>query len=285
VLLVGKASYDYRDYLQGPNKNLLPTFLVDTPNSEKTASDNQFAVMSQTDIRPAFAIGRIPAKTPDQVARVISKAIAYESGARSADWRKRAVFAADDKSPEFAAMSNALVAQLPEGIQAQRIYLSERGGDVKVARAELIAQWNAGASMLTYVGHGSVDLWAAGPLFGTTYLSEIRNGERLPILFTPTCLDGFFYHPLEDSLAEELLFKADGGIVAGIVPTGVSFASAQSEFMNALFAELFEKSAPTLGEAFTWAKQTINADSPDVREVIETFVLLGDPALQSRVGD
>ena len=89
---------------------------------------------------------------------------------------------------------------------------------------------------------------------------------------------------MQDSLAEDLLFKSDGGIIAGVVPTGVSFASAQSEWMRALFVELFEKSAPTLGEAFTQAKRQVDADSPDVREVIETFVLLGDPALEVRFG-
>lgn len=285
VLLVGKASYDYRDVLNAPNKNLLPTFLVDTLNSEKTASDNQFAALSESDIRPAFAIGRIPAKTPDQVARVVNKIITYESGARAAEWRTRAIFVADDKTLEFAAMSKALAARLPLGIESRKIYLGEQNGDVKSARAELVAQWNVGAALLTYVGHGSVDLWATGPLFGVQYVGEIRNGERLPILFTPTCLDGFFYHPLKDSLAEELLFKPDGGIIAGIVPTGVSFSNAQSELMDALFVELFDKSSPTLGEAFTRAKQKLDADSPALREVIETFVLLGDPALESRFGD
>ncbi len=285
VLLVGKASYDYRDVLNGPNKNLLPTFLVDTLNSEKTASDNRFAALNESDIRPAFAIGRIPAQTSDQVARVVSKIIAYESGVRAADWRVRAIFVADDKSPDFASMSDALAARLPQSIQTQKIYLAERGGNVKSARTDLIAQWNVGAALLTYIGHGSVDLWATGPLFGVKYVSEIRNGERLPILFTPTCLDGFFYHPFADSLAEELLFKPDGGIVAGIVPTGVSLSSAQSELMNALFVELFDKSSPTLGEAFVRAKQKLNTDAPDIHEVIETFVLLGDPALESRFGN
>jgi hypothetical protein len=138
---------------------------------------------------------------------------------------------------------------------------------------------------VTYTGHGSLDLWATDSFFGVPHLGEIKNGERLPILFTPTCLDGFFYHPLKDSLAEELLFKPDGGIIAGIVPTGVSFSGAQNELMNALFTELFEKSAPTLGEAMTRAKQMLNAESSDIREVIETFALLGDPALESRFGD
>lgn len=281
-LLVGKASYDYRDYLHAPNPNLVPTILIDTPNADKTASDNALVAASPADIRPTIALGRLPAKTPEQVARVVNKIIAYEASATGADWLGRAIFAADDKSAEFAAMSDALAARLPKTIQPHKIYLGEPGNTVAAARGDLIAQWNAGAAMIVYAGHGSVDLWAVGPLFGAAYVDQIRNGERLPLLFTPTCLDGFFYHPWQDSLTEDLLFKSDGGIIAGIVPTGVSFADAQKEFMRALFSELFDQSAPTLGEAFTQAKQKVNVDSPAVREVVETFVLLGDPALRSR---
>lgn len=278
VLLVGKASYDYRDYLNGPNKNLVPTFLMPTLHLGQAASDNWFVAADEKTGRPRLAIGRIPAKTRDQVARVVNKIIAYES-AGSADWRRRAIFVADDKEPQFNTMSDALATKMPPGIAAQKIYLAARGGDVKATRAEMLAHWNAGAGLLTYIGHGSIDTWAAGPLFSAENLGEIKNGDRLPILFTPTCLDGFFYHPQKDSLAEDLLFKGDGGIIAGVVPTGLSLPDAQGELMDALFAEIFENSAPTLGEALTRAKQKIRGDSPQVREVIETFVLLGDPAL------
>lgn len=277
VLLVGKASYDYQNYLNAPNKNLLPTFLIETPNLRQAASDNWFVAASEKDASPQLAIGRIPAKTPEQVARVVSKIIAFESS--SSDWKRRAVFVADDKEPSFETMANALVVKLATGMPAQKIYLADHKGEVKNTRAEIVKAWNAGSLLMTYIGHGSIDTWAEGPLFSVENLGEIKNGDRLPILITPTCLDGYFYHPQKDSLAEELLFKSDGGIVAGLVPTGLSIPNAQSELMNALFSELFEKSAPTLGEAILRAKQKVSHDSPEVREVIETFGLLGDPAL------
>ena len=280
VLLVGKASYDYRDYLNAPNKNLTPTFLVDAPHLNQVASDNWFAAASAADARPTFAIGRIPAKTADQVARVVNKIIAFESAARTADWRNRAIFIADDKEASFAEMADALAEKMPASSERQKIYLAARKGDVSATRTEIVARWNAGARWLTYVGHGSLDTWAEGPLFSPASLGEIKNAERLPILFTPTCLDGFFYHPQKDSLAEELLFKNDGGIVAGIVPTGLSLPPEQLDLMLALFDELFAPRAPTLGEALMRAKQRMNVASENLREVVDTFGLLGDPALE-----
>jgi hypothetical protein len=119
-----------------------------------------------------------------------------------------------------------------------------------------------------------------GPLFGTQFLGELRNGDRLPILFTPTCLDGFFYHPEKDSLAEELLFKTDGGIVAGLAPTGLSQPVWQDALMEAVFAELFAQPAPTLGEAIQRARTGQDNNLPGMAEVLETFARLGDPALR-----
>lgn len=282
VLLIGKASYDYRNYLNAPNKNLLPTFLVHTPNLGQAGSDNRFVALAQNSVRPALAIGRIPAKTPEQVALVVKKTIGYESS-QPASWRRAAVFIADSKEPQFAESSDRLASKLSTVMQPQKIYLQSYQGDLNKARADLIARWNAGASLVTYIGHGSIDTWAEGPLFSSENVRDIKNGDRLPILFTPTCLDGFFYHPQKDSLAEALLFKTDGGIVAGLVPTGLSFPFAQDALMDQLYQLLFTPTPPSLGDAMTLAKQKIASDTPELQEVIETFVLLGDPALKFTV--
>ena len=67
---------------------------------------------------------------------------------------------------------------------------------------------------------------------------------------------------------------------ASVAIHGRSVTSAQERLTYGLFDELFTKSAPTLGEAILRAKQSMSAQASDEREVIETFVLLGDPALK-----
>ncbi|MBI5652672.1 MAG: hypothetical protein HZC40_19840 [Chloroflexi bacterium] len=279
ALLVGKASYDFRDYQNGANKNLVPTFLVETLHLTQAASDNWFVSFDEKTGLPALAIGRIPAKTPEQVTRVVEKIIAYEK-AQPAEWHRRAIFSADDKDADFVVMANELVEKLPRDFKPTKIYLADRKGDVKATRPEIIARWNEGAGMLSYIGHGSIDTWAAGPLFSAENLKEIKNADRLPVLITPTCLDGYFYHPQKDSLTEEALFKTDGGIIGGVVPTGLSLTDPQKQLMRLLYAELFEHGATTWGEALWRAKQKMTNDSSDRREVIDTFVWIGDPALR-----
>ncbi len=278
ALLVGKASYDYRDYLHGPNKNLVPTFLVETPSLNQAASDDWFAA-GPLSLAPSFAIGRIPAETAEQVSRVVAKVIAYESNTAGSDWRRRAIFIADDKEETFASLSDSLASKSERRIRSDKIYLAAHQGNVDATRAEFVPKWNEGAFVVTYVGHGSLDTWAEGPMLSSANVHEIQNGERLPILVTPTCLDGFFYHPYKDSLAEDLLFSERGGIIAGIVPTGLSTPGAQGELIEALYAGIFEDDKPTLGDALVHAKRRIDSSLPETREASQTFVLLGDPAL------
>ena len=278
VLLVGKASYDYRDFLNAPNKNLVPTFLLDTPHLRQAASDNWYVTDDADTARPTLALGRIPAKTPDQVTQAVNKMIAYESSG-AADWRSRVIVAADDKDPSFQSTADLLAGKIRSGMQAQKIYLADYKGAVDPTRADLITRWNAGALIMMYIGHGSINTWAEGPLFSDDYLGEIKNGDRLPVLITPTCLDGYFYHPQVDSLTESLLFKKDGGIVAGLVPTGLSLPDSQGVLMSELFNQLFTQGATTWGEAILRAKQQTAAATPEMREIIQTFGWIGDPAL------
>ncbi|MGB8643717.1 MAG: C25 family cysteine peptidase [Anaerolineae bacterium] len=280
VLLVGKASYDYLDNLHAPNPNLVPTYLVSTPHLGAAASDDWFAPTSAQDSRPALAIGRIPAKTPAQVKTVVDKILAYEETPRTADWLHRAVLVTDNTETTFDEQSNGIAALLPQNVAPHKIYLSAFKGDRASARSQLIEQWNSGSLMVMYMGHGSITTWAEGPLFSDKNLDEIQNGARLPILITPTCLDGYFYQPNQDSLSEQLLFKSDGGIVAALAPTGVSLSGVQAALMRHLMANLFAQPAPTLGEAIRAAKGQMDITSPDQVEVMNTFVLLGDPAMK-----
>ncbi len=279
VLLVGKASYDYRDNLKGPNKNLVPTYLVPTPHLGEAASDDWF-VSPDGDPHPMLAVGRIPALTAAEVSAAVAKIIEYEDGAGDAAWRRRAIFVADNKQGSFNDMAETLASSLPPGITPSRVYLSANKGDVDATRSALVGEWNQGALLLLYIGHGSIDTWAAGPLFSIENSAEVQNEGRLPILITPTCLDGFFYHPDKTSLAEQLLFQRTGGIVAGLTPTGLSMEQAQMALMTRLFEALFKERAPTLGEAVVRGKQQMVNPNDDELEVLQTFGLLGDPALR-----
>jgi hypothetical protein len=79
VLLVGDASYDYRDNYGYGRSNYVPTFMIWAPYMGETGSDNWFVLMDgENDRLGDMFIGRIPARTSAEVSTVVDKTINYE---------------------------------------------------------------------------------------------------------------------------------------------------------------------------------------------------------------
>jgi hypothetical protein len=275
LLLVGDASYDYQGFLPGSTPNFVPTYLLQTHFVGETASDNWFVSLDEEDDRPDMAVGRIPAQTAEQVATAVAKTLAYEQDPNAAQWADRALFVADDKQNSFQQISDDLAANfLPTDYQVEKIYL----GQTDDPSAAVIEQLNQGVGVMTYVGHGSMNVWAQEKILRTEDASALRN-KALPFMMTMTCLVGYFHHPQATSMGEELLFNPNGGVVAALVPTSESLASDQSELASSIYTHLFGD-APTVGEAIMLGKQDLSAERDLMQDLIETFILLGDPALR-----
>jgi hypothetical protein len=277
VLLVGDSSYDYKNLLGGAQRDILPTRLVHTTFAGETASDTWYAEDDQG--KPLFAIGRLPAQTPEQFATMVAKIIGYEQ-APDADWRKRALVVADNEDPAFESLNEQLIASLPPGYTAERVYFGQADPSDKGKLHEaVLAAFDQGVSVVNYIGHGSLDVWGEEQALTVKSVAELKNGDRLPILTTYTCLNGFFHHPIATSLAEALLWHEDGGIVAAVVPSGRSLTSQQAPLAQAFYTALFSEDVTTLGEALMHAQANAPADVTPL-EVVRTFNLLGDPALR-----
>jgi hypothetical protein len=275
LLLVGDASYDYQGFLPGSTPNFVPTYLLQTHFVGETASDNWFVSLDDQDDRPDMAVGRIPAQTVEQVAAVVAKTLAYEQDTKTDGWASRALFVADDKQSSFQQISDDLAANfLPENYQVEKIYL----GKTEDPNAAVTEQLNEGVGLVTYVGHGSMNVWAQEKILRTEDASALSN-DALPFMMTMTCLVGYFHHPQATSMGEELLFNPTGGVVAALVPTSESLASDQSMLASNIYTHLFGDAA-TVGEAIMLGKRDLSAERDLMQDLIETFILLGDPALR-----
>jgi len=272
ILLAGDASYDPCDRLNGPFKNLVFTYLLPTQQMGETASDDWFADLDEDGL-PDLAIGRLPAQDAKQMRAMVSKILAYEQSAPPGDWRRRVLFVSDDDDPLFVAINDGLMEAVPSHYQAQRIVV---GRDVD-PRGALLAALNKGVSVVNYVGHGAIDVWAKEGLLRVDDVALLHQSGRLPLAIAWTCLSGYFHHPKVRSLGETLLLARREGAIAALVPSGETMAADQRFLAEALFRHLFVE--PTLGEAILHAKRALDADQPGIRDVVRTFVLLGDPAL------
>jgi hypothetical protein len=123
-----------------------------------------------------------------------------------------------------------------------------------------------------------MNVWAQEKILRTEDATVLSN-DALPFMMTMTCLVGYFHHPQAISMGEELLFNPSGGVVAALVPTSESLASDQSELASNIYTHLFGD-APTVGEAIMLGKRDLSAERDLMQDLIETFTLLGDPALR-----
>jgi hypothetical protein len=280
LLLAGDASYDPVGHLKGPEADLVPTRLIQTAHTGWTASDVWFALPDDAPTaHPALAVGRFPAQTAGQLAAMVAKTLAYEAGETAGAWRTRALLVADNDDQDFVKEAQAF-ARTATNYTSEVVTVA---GDGLAARAELLKAFGDGTGLVGYFGHGSLNLWAQEKVFSSEEAAKLSNRDRLPIVFTVTCLSGFFQHPSTLSLAEALLRNRDGGAVAALVPSSAALLPDQRFLAASLARALAVDLTPgqTLGETILRAQAAL-PDTPGVREILLTFNLLGDPALRLR---
>jgi len=264
VLLVGNATYDPRNYTGLGDFDFVPTKLVDTAMIE-TASDDWF-VDFNTDGLPEIPIGRIPATTAQEAAQAVAKLIAYEQGTPST----KALYVADigDEADDFEGTIRhleSLTALTPD--ELFRSILQDQTGPI------LLAQLAQGAGLVTYLGHGSVQLWD-GNVLDTTSAQALTN-TRFPFFIALTCLNGYFIIPTMGSLATTLMTDGRGGAVGVVASSSLTEFAPQEQLGTALLRDLFN--GGTVGEALVQAKRAVS--DPDVRK---SYLLFGDPSMRMR---
>ena len=274
VLLAGDASYDPLGYTSGPYQNLVPTGLQDTQEMGETASDNILADLDGDGL-PDLAIGRFPAQTPEEMQAMVEKTLAYEQEAPAGEWRQQMLFIADDDDNYFGQFNQDMADHIPTDFQTTQMVI----GDEEDVRSDLLQSLNNGERLVSYMGHGAVNIWAQEEILTNDDIADLNQDGRLPFVVVWACLSGFFHHPATESLGETLLLTPGKGAVAALVPTGQTFPTNQHVLADALFGRyLFQ--TPTIGEALNASLRELNPQHAGERDIINTFVLLGDPALR-----
>jgi hypothetical protein len=277
VLLLGDATYDPKDYLHTGVRNRVPARLARTTYLW-TASDPSYAAVNGEDALPDLALGRLPAATVEEARILVDKVVAFESAAR--DLSGPAVLVADnpDQAGDFEAKADDLAASVLAGRAVEKLYVSEKGA---AERTEIAHALDQGASLLSYVGHGGIAVWASENVWNNQDVDALAAQPQQPILFTMNCLNGFFHFPPLNSLAEEFV-KADGkGAVAAVSPSGLSLDEPAHVLHKALLAEILSGRHERLGDAVL-AAQSAYADSGAFPELLVIYHLFGDPALRLR---
>jgi len=296
VLLVGDGSFNPRGYGQTIPPPLdvfpdaIPPYLADVdPWAGETAADNRYVCVDGDDTLPDLLLGRLPVQTAEEAQTVVGKIVAYETNPFPGGWNADVLLVADDADAagNFAASSDAHAAAYVtspftvtrhycEGDSPDKSDCPAQGADA--LHASLLNDWNQGALLVQFTGHSSWQQWAAERFFHLDDLSSLRNDRRLPVAVEMTCFTGAFQRP-EPTLDEELVTLSGGGAVAAWGPTGLGVGTGHGHLSAGFFRAVFTDQVETMGEATLVGKWTL-ASSGQSLDLLDTFNLLGDPALR-----
>jgi hypothetical protein len=228
---------------------------------------------------------------------VVSKIIGYESSTFPGGWNARQLFVSDnpDLAGNFHTDSDAGFASLVEPFVGERFYYAGAGvtssepyfyNDVPGAlRPDFFSQFNRGAGVVIFHGHSSWLNWAVEGILNyyweantaTNDLLSLRNGSRLPLVLGMTCFTSSFHRPEPGTLDEALVRLPNGGAIATWGSTGLGISTGHTA-LQAGFYEAINSGERNLGAVTQAAKLNLYATGLH-QDLLNTFVLLGDPAM------
>jgi YVTN family beta-propeller protein len=285
VLLVGGDSYDYDDNLGVGSQSFLPTFYrVSNPIVRFAASDALYADRDG-DGAPERAVGRIPARTIEELQRVIQATLTRGNQPVGS------YFAAAGQSAShehFGVHSRAMLSYLRQG-QAVDFGLSDEIGPME-ARAKATAALAGGSDWISYLGHSSPNRWAFQNLLDTTQLANIQRNGVPAIVSQWGCWNSYFVMPNQDTMSHALMMRSN--LLAAAVIGSSSLAEDASHLaLGTRFFDLLEDGRineqaglpiNTLGEVLQRAKLDLARSAPEHVESNYAITLFGDPAMRLR---
>jgi hypothetical protein len=306
VTLLGDGHYDYR-MITGLTMmpNLVPPYFVCAdPYVCEVAIDNAFVAVSGDDRLPDLAIGRLPANTPESAMVMVNKIINYETTPPAGTWRQTLTFVSDnyrnssgtpDPAGNFEVLNEGVIATIPSEYTIQRVYFdpypNDDGGEpfryrtAPSTTSATVGAVNGGTLFLNYIGHASYNTWAHEAILQASDRTRndvllMTNGPRLPVVLDMACSSGNFAAPRDTGIEAKMLEWSQGGSVAGWGATGFGVATGHDWLHRGFYQAVFGQQMRAVGPATVAGKLYLWNNGPHYDDLLDTFGLLGDPALR-----
>jgi hypothetical protein len=314
LLLVGDAD---RDTDRVRPFESVPTCIVEICGDGGAASDVAHALLDD-DPFPDLAVGRFPARTAAEVARLVESTIAYERDLPPGVWRREVALilgegrfgARVDQALEQ--MATTMVGSfIPPHLDVSVTFASP-GSPYVVAperfNQTVINRVNAGPALVAYVGHGSprsLDRlrWEGRryPILASEHVPEIDCGPGRPVMFIIACSTGHLDDPERSCIAEDLILRPRGP-VALIAASRVSYPYPNALLAKEIIDVFLRQGVARLGDGLHACRRLLEEGQGAYRQMIDMaatslmpapermarerldqillYNLLGDPALQ-----
>ena len=256
---------------------ITPTFEIETkvklgPFTTPTLVTDLYYGDLDGDECPELAVGRLPAKNAEELARMLRRSIDYEQSQSFGPWRDRINATAGvggfgvlaDTAIESVAR-RLLSEGIPDRFQLNMTYASLTSPycpDPFSLTRSFIGKINEGGLFWVYIGHGSVDRlddFVVGadaiPICLKEDVARFDVQDGPPIALMLACFTGAFDARV-DCFAETLLARKDGP-VAVIAGSRVTMPYGLSQLSTEMMDGCFRDQIPTLGGILLNAKRNI----------------------------
>ncbi|SDG54470.1 C25 family cysteine peptidase [Epilithonimonas hungarica] len=292
------------------NPNLVYILLVgdsgDVPshtygyNGEQLWSDSYYGQFTN-DYYPEAFVGRLSGNSVG-IKTMTDRILEYEKSPIAGDWMKNAIGIGSNEGNGYGNDGEADYVHLRKirtqlknyGYQnVYEFYQGSQGGEDTAGEPTptmINNAMNSGVGLFNYTGHGDLNLMVTGN-YTSTYVKQLKNNGMYPFVVSVACNNGTFVG--KTCLAEDLMSVNYNNSPAGSIATAASTIlmawaepmETQDEMTNIL-TEVYENNKKeTIGGLFYNSQigmlESYNA-SPTAVEVMQTWVLFGDPSVVFR---
>ena len=238
--------------------------------------------------KPDVAVGRLPARTPDEAKTLVDKIISYAQNEYAGPWQNEICMMGDDGNDNSHMKTADKVATMIESTypnyNVDKIYWdayqrtsSSTGYSYPDVTRLIKQQLQNGALMMNYCGHGAAYAMSHELVMKLTDF-ENQQSNYLPLWMTASC-DIMSFDGQEENIGETVMLNSKGGGIAFLGTTRTVYAT-YNEVMNLAFTKHVLTPGMAIGEAVRLAKCELVEKSSDLTCNKLQYTLLGDPALQ-----
>lgn len=261
-------------------------------------SDHTYTLLDGDDLIPDIAVGRISARSADEVTNVVNKIKRYEEAIFEAEaWTNNIMFLADnvDSGGAFCFENTSVDNDhVPDSYQTTHICMDDYfdripddfpdwSAAVANMRSDIFNQIRTEATspaILNYRGHGSINSWAGESLINRTHTDLWANTDTPTVILSADCLDSHFaWVETNQSLSETFLLLENAGSAAHWGSTGLGYSREHSVLHQGFYDAMHEHGFFRIGDVINDAKRHYETDYNYDESEIYAFTLHGDPAM------
>lgn len=285
IFLIGKGR-EYA-YVRNPGNLKDPsnrTFFI--PTFGTPGSDN-LLVVTQGQIAPILAIGRIAAQTGQDIGDYLQKMKDFESNGKGQQtikdqlWKKEVIHLGGGASKSEQKAFQSLLQGITPVIENNKFGAHVTGfyktstDPIQISQNQLIFdRINSGVSIITFLGHSAVGTFD----FSIDNPQNYQNFAKYPLMFSLGCYSGN-YHTAGRGTGENFCFYKNKGALGFVATSYTGYPSILSQFTEEFYHQLGTAGyGQSVGENLKYTYRELSKSGSDyVRSLTEQMSFHGDP--------